>query len=407
MLSPLDLLLGYRRLKVSSSAAGEVMNIFRVCGYSYSDFEFCEEYAFFSCSAVESKRIIEACEVRGITVSIEREGGLPFVLKRYRRRYGVFVGVLLCFLLIFAAGRIVWDIRVEGNEDMSEAEVISELRECGFFIGAFKDKLDIDAIETRMLVFSDEISWISINLFGTVANVEIREMELAQDDTAPELAAANLVAARGGIIEDFKDVRGELVVKIGDVVGENDLLVSGLYGDDSSSFRYTCAKGEVLARTTRDFSVEVPLKYNEKSYFDKIKQEKYIVFFEKEVKFTINSRNLPATCDTIDTIEYFETPWGTRLPFGIRTVRYCGYGEYEEIRSQKAAEELASYKLRLLMESELSGAELVAKKISGELLEDKYILRCRAECIENIAIVKEIEIEGIPPIKRSDRKNER
>ena len=55
------------------------------------------------------------------------------------------------------------------------------------------------------------------------------------------------------------------------------------------------------------------------------------------------------------------------------------------------------------MEEEMKDASLVGKKISGELVGDKYILSCRAECIENIAVVKEIEIEGLPSAKRSER----
>ncbi len=402
MLRPFTFLFGSRRLRVLRSAAGEVMNLFRVSGYTYSNFEFCGDYACFSCSVSVSKSIIEACAARGISVNVTRESGVPFVLKRYRHRYGFFIGLLLCFFLIFLSGRVVWDIRVEGNRSMSEAEVISELEECGFSIGAFKNKLDIDAIETRTLVFSDKISWISINLLGTVAKVEIREMEQPQNDTVPDYAAANLVASRGGVIEDFKDVRGEVIANIGDIVGEGDLLVSGLYGDEKSSFRYTCAKGEVFARTTHDFSVEIPLNYTAKRYSDEVKYEKYIIFFEKEVKFTINSGNLPPSCDTIDTVEYLETPWGTRLPVGVRTVRYYEYAENEETRSEEAAENLAFYKLRMLMESELGKAELTSKDISGELVGDSYILTCKAECIENIAIIKEIEIEGLPPVKRSE-----
>ena len=403
MLKPFSFLFGSRRLRVLRSTAGEVMNLFRVSGYTYSNFEFCGDYACFSCSVSVSKSIIAACEARGISVSVERERGIPFILKRYRHRYGVFIGIFLCFFLIFMSGRVVWDIRVEGNRAMSDEEVISELFECGFQIGALKSNLDIDAIEMRTLVFSDKISWISINLLGTVANVEIREMDTPPDERTPNFAASNLVATRGGVIEDFEDVRGEVVVKIGDIVGEGDLLVSGLYGDDKTSFRYTCAKGEVLARTTHDFSVEIPLKYTDKVYSDKVKCEKSIIFFEKEVKFTINSGNLPPSCDTIDTVEYLETPWGTRLPIGVRTVRYYEYSESEEIRSEEAAERLALYKLRLLMEEEMKDASLVEKKISGELVGGKYILNCKAECIENIAIVKEIEIEGLPSAKQSER----
>ena len=401
----LPFFVGYRRLRVLRAAAGEVMNLFRTNGYVYRDFEFCGEYACFSCSGAVSGKVIGLCEARGISVSVTKEGGIPFIFKRYRHRYGVFFGFLLCAFIIFISGRMVWDIRVEGNRKLSEADVINELAECGFSVGMFKKDADIDAIETRVLVFSDDISWISVNLLGTVANVEIREIEAPPvTEEENDYAAANLIAERGGIIEDFRNVRGEVAVKIGDAVAKGDLLVGGLYGDESASFRYTCAKGEVLARTWHNFSVEIPLKIESKRYSGEVKCEKSIIFFKKEVKFTINSGNLPPTCDTIDTVEYLRTPWGTRLPIAIRTIRHYEYSNEEKIISLEAARELALYKLRVLFESELdTDAELVEKKLSGELIGETYVLECRIECIENIATVKEIEIEGLPPLKRSDR----
>ena len=396
---------GYRRLRVFSTQAGEVMNILRTRGYSCEDFEFCEEYAYFSCSATVSAKIISECEARGIAINIAHEGGIPFILKRYRHRYGIFIGAIICALLISVSGRIVWDVRIEGNQKLSEDEVISELEECGLSVGMFKKDLDIDAIEARTLVLSEEISWISVNLLGTVANVEIREVESPPDtsDNKQNFAAANLIASRGGIIEDFKNVRGEVVVKIGDAVAEGDLLVSGLYGDEGSSFRYTCAKGEVLARTVRDFYVDIPLKTESKSYSGKVKCKKSVIFFKKEVKFLINSGNLPPTYDTIDIVEFLRTPWGTELPVGIRTVRYYEYENRTEELSEAAAKERALYKLRLMTESDLPDAELISRTVSGELVGDVYKLKCRIECIENIAKVKEIEIAGLPPIKNAER----
>ena len=151
-----------------------------------------------------------------------------------------------------------------------------------------------------------------------------------------------------------------------------------------------------MARTFRNFSVNIPLGYLEKCYSEDQKCEKYLIFLKKEVKFTINSRNLPTTCDTINTVEYFKTPWGTRLPIGIRTVRYFEYEEKEVIRSAEEAEALAEYKLRCIMQSELPDGELISKHITGELCGEEYILRAEIECIENIAAVKEIEIDGMP-----------
>ena len=72
---------GYRRLRVFSAQAGEVMNILRTQGYSFEDFEFCGEFAYFSCYATASTKILSACEARGISITVAREGGIPFILK--------------------------------------------------------------------------------------------------------------------------------------------------------------------------------------------------------------------------------------------------------------------------------------------------------------------------------------
>ena len=123
----LGFLFGSRRLQVPRVTAGEVMNIFRVSGYVFRDFAFCGEYACFSCSAAISGRVIDACRERRIPVVIKKESGIPFILGRYRRRYGFFLGMVLCASVIFASSLIVWDIRVEGNDRLSEAEVRAAL----------------------------------------------------------------------------------------------------------------------------------------------------------------------------------------------------------------------------------------------------------------------------------------
>ena len=84
------------------------------------------------------------------------------------------------------------------------------------------------------------------------------------------------------------------------------------------------------------------------------------------------------------------------MPIGIRTVRYFEYDENEALRSEGEAEALALYKLRLMLADETAEGELVSKKISGGIVGENYILRAEIECIENIALVKEIQIDGLP-----------
>ena len=402
MIRPFTFLFGYRVLRISRSAAGELMNLCRVEGLVYRDFEFCGEYACFSCSLPMARRMQQACAARGIAVVSEREYGLPGLLFRYRHRYGIFVGILLFAAVVFFSGRVVWDIRIEGNRALSDAQVLSQLKECGLEVGQKKRLLDVNALENRVLIASDDISWISVNIIGTVANVELRERQAIPEE--PEYTASNLVAARNGTIEWFEDVRGNIVAEVGEAVSQGELLVSGVYGDEDSSFRYTAACGRVYARTEHTFEVEIPLRETRKVRVGEGEVRRYLLFFGKELripgkifgKFSGNSGNSYTTCDTINTVEYFRSPGGVRLPVGIRCEYTPEYEEQESVLQEGAAVERALYVLRCRMAEEIPDAVLLKKVMTGELGDESYRLNCRVECIENIALVQEIKIDGIP-----------
>jgi hypothetical protein len=78
------------------------------------------------------------------------------------------------------------DIRVDGNRELSDAEVIAELNASGLSLGKVRSKLDTDSIQNRVMISSDKISWISVNIIGTVAQVEIRESEVVEEIPEPE-----------------------------------------------------------------------------------------------------------------------------------------------------------------------------------------------------------------------------
>ena len=394
MWHPLLFWIGYERLRADRGYAGEIVNLCRTGGIFYRDFTFRGDYAEWICTLRHASRLREACRARGIPLVTAASCGLPALLRRYRRRYGIFAGVLLFCGILFCSGRVVWSVRVDGNRTLSDSAVIERLARCGLSVGDRIGELDTAIVENRVLIESDDISWISINLSGTVARVELREAIPYEE--SEDYAAANLVAARSGTVELFEDVRGNIAVKIGDTVAEGELLVGGLYQIPTGGFRYTCARGRVLARTQRSFETEIPFRYEKKTYTGEVLVEKYLIFFKKEVKFFGNTGNCEGSCDTIDTVEYWELPGGVTLPVGIRTVRHRVYATQTAQRTPEEAMELAYERLRWQMESEVPQGNLLRKALSSELTDGAFILRCEAEYIEDIAQTQEIEIEGIP-----------
>ncbi|MBQ8141205.1 MAG: sporulation protein YqfD [Clostridia bacterium] len=384
---------GYRRFKAERKYSAELVNICKSFGFVYSDTAFDGEYMFFSCSLRTAKRLEKVCSERNIEIFAVSESGVPKLFRKYRHRYGIAAGILAFAAIVFFSGRVIWDIRVEGNEKLSDAEVIEQLRENGLSVGDVKSGIDTGSVENRVMIASDDISWISVNIIGTVAEVEIRETEVKEEKI--EYAASNIVAAKDGQIELFENVRGNVLLKIGDFVRRGELIVSGLYDSQTQGVRYTAAKGRVLARTENEIEVEIPFKYDKKVYTGRIFTEKYLVFFEKEIKFYGNSGNSYASCDKIDTVEYLDIFSEGELPLGIRTIRYLEYTCEESERGETEAERLAVYKLERELAALAEETELLGKSTEAEITDTAYIIRCRVECIENIAQIKEIKIKGI------------
>ena len=384
---PFLFLMGYCRLYYPQERAAEIVNYCSDGGLVYRESKFLAEEFTLLCSYNTAKHL-----KRRYPPIREEAHGLPSALKKYRDRPGMLVGLLLSVLLLWASGRVVWQISVEGNEHTSDKEIIEQLRLCGMEVGDRISALNTAALENRMLIESESVSWISINLRGTVAQVEVRE--ILPEPKEESYAAANLVAARSGVIEWLEDTRGNVAVQIGDVVGEGELLVGGLYAPEGGGLRYTMAKGKVMARTVREFCVEIPEKYEKKIYTGEVKVEKSLIFFKKEIKFFGNTGNLYERCDTIDTVEYLELPGAYLLPVGVRTVRYMEYRTEERTRSEEEMSSLSYDRLAIEMEGAVPEGMLLRKGLKETRTEEGFVLRCRAEFLENIAQIKEIEIDG-------------
>lgn len=265
------------------------------------------------------------------------------------------------------------------------------LDRCGVRVGAASSALDVDKISNRILANTDKVSWLSINIVGTVATVEIRE---ALPPPAPEPpVCSNVIAAENGIIVDLDNVRGNLCVGIGDAVSKGDLLVGGVYGGENEATRFVRATGSVFALVNREIEVDIPLEYSKKIYTGRQKTQKTLIFFEKEVKFFGNSGNSYATCDTIEAVEYFNFFGLGELPIGIRTVTHVEYERARCVFGEDEARAEAKRELwRRFEEISGGGAQLAASDIDITFDEGRCRLYARIESVEDIAREQSVEI---------------
>ena len=388
--SPLAFLFGRTEYRAELSDGARLLNLFREYGIVYRDFrEDGDGGVRFTVGVIGGLEVVSVCRRRGIKIEKTDSFGIPHLLRVYRKRWGLAVGAVIALAIILMSDDYLWDIRVTGNESVTYSYVVEALSENGFRVGERLDSLDIDRIETLTLLSSDKLSWMSINMNGTVAEVQVREADapLPPEEYRP----ANIIAERDGQIEYFELFSGEPAVKEGSAVRRGELLVSGVRDEKLGGFALTRAEGKVFAVTERDFEIEVPLEYEKKTALDSREVGKYVIFFSKEIKIFKSDSPKGENCDTIDNVEVFRFFGGARLPIGIRTEREIAYETSTERHGDGEAMEIAYYRLSREIDRELSEAQILKKTVTYELTENAYILRCTVRCIEDIGQTVEFD----------------
>lgn len=146
-----------------------------------------------------------------------------------RRRALPLAAAMLLAVLLCVSSLFVWDIEVVGNSAVSDAEILRALEQSGVGVGCFWPGTDAERIRTDFLLRERRIAWMSLNVSGsraTVCVLERTEKPVIYDRGA----AADLIAAKDGIIFDMSVENGRALVSRGDAVAKGDTLVSGSMG---------------------------------------------------------------------------------------------------------------------------------------------------------------------------------
>lgn len=381
---------GYAVLSADAENAAGLLNLFLRNDLPFSDLSVDGDgNIILFCSLRCAKRILRAAEHTHVT--LVRRGGLPLLLLRLSRRTGLIVGGLCALALLLVSRLFVWDVRVTGNRTLSAQEVIDELSACGFGVGSYLPGIQSGELENRVLLASERLSWISVHMNGTVAEVQVLERS-APPEEEPSRRPADLVAAADGQIETVELYRGNCLVRTGQAVRRGEVLVSGIFENENIGCRFTRAAGRVLARTEHTYHIEIPLNYLQKEYIGTEKGDLWLNFFGFSAKISENTGNGEGSCDIIETVTHLDR-WGLpNLPLSFRRETRRLWRETEAERTPEEALELAYARLTEELAGLSDGAQLLSKRVETTLTESALILDCTVLCIENIAVQVEFDV---------------
>lgn len=338
----------------------------------------------------DEQNTVENC-IRQINGRIIRKKvfGLPCFMKRMIHRAGLVTGLAISACLIVLSTLFVWEIRVEGNEELSESQVVEMLDRAGFREGMLKKRVDVKKVTDKLLVNEDAVSWMAINFDGTIAHVEMREAKIASP--VPKKENVNLVASANGIILRVDAHEGGTKVNKGEAVVKGQLLVSAFVDKRTGGSMLRGARGFVWACTERCFCVTVPLEHMTKKYTGEEKNSYEITFLGK----TLNVFNpLYKNVEMYDFSYKKEkmTLWGRFvIPVTVKTRVSREYTQIPSRRTKQIALKLAKNTAEERLYEISPDFVQIDVKEEYSVEENALVYKCIFSGVENIA--KELEFE--------------
>lgn len=332
--------------------------------------------------------LTEAAEKCGMQLEITGRSGLPHIICRYKRRYGIPAGLLLFTVITAILHSVLWSIDITPTEIIPRERITEVLNEAGARVGVFTDTVDCKEAEYLLYDKFDDISWVNVRIAGTRMFVSISEVK--KKEKLKKECFSNIVALKDGEIINAQIFKGDGKIYPGTAVVKGDLLVSGIKNHFDGSVEFVDSEAQIYARTKSYIASRIPSSVNVKIY-SKCKDIYLPVFFGIS----------PAEVLSVKTNSFTESAYYTDigdviLPIGIKRIhKYTLEDAVLELTENEASLLcfrdfsflcMGVYEKAEILESDISLSFEEAAELSGSFL-----------CIEDIAHKKEFTVEDISP----------
>ena len=338
-------------------------------------------------TTTDFKRINLSAENSGMEIKDANEKGLKSFVIRYKYRLGLCLGAFLAIFVVAFLSGYIWEVEIVSNGGVNVEAFTESLAESGVKKGARRSEIDVLKVQEEMMCKHNELLWLSVNIFGSKAQVEISLVSKKQDDV-DEKTPSNIVAKKDGLITLVKGYYGVNSVKEGDNVVKGTLLISGVgaYADGSSYF--TRAKGEVYAKTENECYEKIRTVFNSeitcesKSFFG-------IEMFSLKIPFGKADDNTEKT----ESFTYLKSEKAF-LPLAIYRIDATSIKNSEVKLTENQSKLYCLTELIEKKREQYDEAEIYEETYFCEPTDGYISLRQNIKCIENIAKEQTIAVEN-------------
>lgn len=386
-------LFGYARLEIGGRLPERFVNLAAKKGFNLWSMENPGEAILVYAKRSDLPELQLAAEKTGNSLHIVREYGLPCLLRKYRNRCGLLAGLVLSAGFCFYMSGFVWNITVKVPDTINESEIRSLLRDCGIYEGMRSSGVSTDAVVDHICTADSRISWMTINIMGTDAEVCVSPRMQKNGQEEPRARFSNLKSAADGTVTRVNVYKGTASVSAGDGIRKNQLLVSGVMEYNNGVTVLTDAQALVFARTHRSVSISIP-----KNTFAAVSDGT-----ELRRDMSIFGLSLPLTLGSGKDGEYTQaaersvfTIMGHAIPIIVNEDVLKTYKKEPVLLDRQQAEVILKNRLALyefFMLASADRARVLSRKCSISENNELYTLRADYDIEENVCTKTVVDTE--------------
>lgn len=342
-----------------------------------------KRYASANIIASEYKFLRSIAKKSGLKLKIQKRYGLVFILRRYKKRLGLFIGVALLCLILYVLSLYIWVVRVEGNVELSEEEIKEVVSEMGLKPGVLKKYVNSSYIEHQTMIHFNNLSWASVNIEGCFATVSINEA-FKPPEIVPKDKPCNIKAKRSGQIIRMDVYDGTQEVKNGDAVEEGQLLVSGIVENSFGGMSINHASAKAIASTKYEIKKNINFNVTEKIETGKKFLKRRLHLFGLDIPITLQLD--PKGEFKVQTKTNVAKIIGVPLPISVYEETWTEQSDIEITLSLDQVKALAEKDLEKAKQTCFEDKKIIREDKEESIFSESYLLTDTIYCEEDIAI---------------------
>ena len=377
-------LFGYIRFSVDGSFPERFLNAAARRGVNL--WGLTRENGFITAMTRQSEKasLFDIAQKTDTTIQDIQYFGCPHRLRQYRYRCGLLVGLILCGAGCHILSGMVWSISVRTPALINEYEVRQMLAEEGLTEGTPTDSIDVSDMIHQLSVNDKRISWMTVNITDTHAEVNISPNLNAVVEQKEAVPLSNMKSIADGTVTKVEVYQGTANVKVGDGIRKNQLLVSGLMEYTNGQVVLTDCEAHIFAKTYRSVEIRLPKEITRPEKQESITKST-ITAFGLSLPLTLNgSPEQPAVFHTQkEQLSLF----GQSLPIYITTESWYRYQNVPAEMTPQQAQKLLQQKLSLyefFMLSSTHQGRILQRHDTVKETDEAYFLQAEYEIEEDV-----------------------